>query len=55
MCSYLYREEKKATMFQASLTNVIVNQCRAETSQAHAVPTGHPALKRYPCLPSVVI
>lgn len=37
------------------MTNVIVNQCCAEPSQAHAVPTGHPALKWYACLPSVVI
>lgn len=37
------------------MTHVIVNQCCAEPSQAHAVPTGHPALKRYACLPSVVI
>lgn len=37
------------------MTNVIVNQCCAEPSQAHAVPAGHPALKRYACLPSVVM
>lgn len=37
------------------MTNVIVNQCCAEASQAHAVLAGHPALKRYACLPSVVI
>lgn len=37
------------------MTNVIVNQCCAEASQPHAVPSGHPAFRRYACLPSVVI
>lgn len=54
---------KEKTMFPAFLlffqstdmTNVLVNQCCAEPSEAHAVPTGHPASKRYACLPSVVI
>lgn len=59
--SYWFHERK--TMFWAFLlffqftdmTNVKVSQCCTEPSQAHAVLTGHPAFKRYTCLPSVVI
>lgn len=37
------------------MSNTIVNQCCAVARQTHAVPTSHPAFKRYTCLPSVVI
>ncbi|KAF3858073.1 hypothetical protein F7725_011274 [Dissostichus mawsoni] len=35
------------------MTNVIVNQCCAEASQPHAVPSGHPAFRRQTSRPAL--
>lgn len=56
-----WKKKKNTQFFKASLpffqstdmTNVIVNQCWAEPSQAHAVPTGHPALKKKVCMSAI--
>lgn len=59
--SYLFYEIRNVSevflliLESSDMTNAIVNQHCTEPGQAHAVPTADPALKRYVCLPSVVI
>lgn len=59
--SYLFYEIQNvfwslpAKLEFSDMTNAIMNQHCTEPGQAQPVSTAHPALKRYVCLPSVVI
>lgn len=51
----MFSEVFLLTLEFSDMTNAIVNHHCTEPGQAHPVSTAHPALKRYVCLPSVVI